>query len=136
MRFAFVNARPKDDRNPGCELASSGWERRMRFNALTPSAASHLTQDCIPRCRKLALASQGAGWAWCGHKPIREKIGKGRVSPCRKSWEEILAVRYYDWIAHFGRRTPDKVAVVDLASERHFTYAELDTRIARLAAHL
>jgi fatty-acyl-CoA synthase len=29
-----------------------------------------------------------------------------------------LPVRYYDWIAHFGRRTPDKVAVVDLASER------------------
>jgi fatty-acyl-CoA synthase len=47
-----------------------------------------------------------------------------------------LPVRYYDWIAHFGRRTPDKVAVVDLASERHFTYAQLDARIARLAAHL
>jgi fatty-acyl-CoA synthase len=50
--------------------------------------------------------------------------------------EEILAVRYYDWIAHFGRRTPDKVAVVDLASERRFTYAQFDDRISRLATHL
>jgi hypothetical protein len=31
--------------------------------------------------------------------------------------EEGLAVRYFDWIAHRGRRTPDKTALVDLASE-------------------
>jgi fatty-acyl-CoA synthase len=47
-----------------------------------------------------------------------------------------LPVRYYDWIAHFGRRTPDKVAVVDLASERRLSYAQFDARISRLAAHL
>jgi fatty-acyl-CoA synthase len=47
-----------------------------------------------------------------------------------------LPVRHYDWIAHFGRRTPDKPAVVDLASGRRFSYAEFDARIARLAAHL
>ena len=47
-----------------------------------------------------------------------------------------MAVRYYDWIAHFGRRTPDKVAMIDLASGRRFTYAEFDARISRLAAHL
>jgi fatty-acyl-CoA synthase len=64
------------------------------------------------------------------------KIGKGRVSLLRKSWEEILAVRYYDWIAHFGRRTPDKVAVVDLASERRLSYAQFDARISHLATHL
>src|ERR1700694_2854367 len=50
--------------------------------------------------------------------------------------EEILSVRYYDWIAHFGRRTPDKVAVVDLASERRFSYAQFDARISRLAPTL
>jgi fatty-acyl-CoA synthase len=50
--------------------------------------------------------------------------------------EETLSVRHYDWIAHFGRRTPDKPAVVDLASERTFTYAQFDARISRLAAHL
>ena len=50
--------------------------------------------------------------------------------------EEILSVRHYDWIAHFGRRTPDKLAVVDLAGERHFSYAQFDARISRLAAHL
>jgi fatty-acyl-CoA synthase len=47
-----------------------------------------------------------------------------------------LPVRHYDWIAHFGRRTPDKVAVVDLASERQFSYAQFDARISRLATHL
>ena len=47
-----------------------------------------------------------------------------------------MPVRHYDWIAHFGRRTPDKTAVVDLASERHFSYAQFDARVARLARHL
>ena len=50
--------------------------------------------------------------------------------------EESLPVRHYDWIAHFGRRTPDKVAVVDLGSERRFTYAQFDARISRLATYL
>jgi len=47
-----------------------------------------------------------------------------------------LPVRYYDWIAHFARRTPLKVAAVDLSTERRFTYAEFDARISRLASHL
>jgi fatty-acyl-CoA synthase len=47
-----------------------------------------------------------------------------------------LPVRYYDWIAHYGRRTPDKVAMVDLGSGRRLTYAQADIRISRLAAHL
>src|SRR5213592_2153504 len=50
--------------------------------------------------------------------------------------EEALSVRYYDWIAHFGRRTPDKIAAVDLASQRRLSYAEFDARISRLATHL
>jgi fatty-acyl-CoA synthase len=50
--------------------------------------------------------------------------------------EEVLAVRYYDWIAHHGRRTPDKTGAIDLASERSFTYSQLDKRISRLAGHL
>jgi fatty-acyl-CoA synthase len=52
------------------------------------------------------------------------------------SREEILPVRYYDWIAHFGRRTPDKVAAVDLGSGRSLTYAQFDARASRLASHL
>jgi fatty-acyl-CoA synthase len=47
-----------------------------------------------------------------------------------------LQVRYYDWIAHHGRRTPDKTAAIDLASRRHLTYSQFDSRISRLAAHL
>ena len=47
-----------------------------------------------------------------------------------------MSVRYYDWIAHFGRRTPDKIAAIDLASAQRLSYAEFDARIARLAGHL
>src|SRR5882757_5733918 len=50
--------------------------------------------------------------------------------------EEALSVRYYDWIAHFGRRTPDKIAAIDLASQRRLSYTELDARISLLATHL
>ena len=47
-----------------------------------------------------------------------------------------MAVRYYDWIAHHARRTPTKIALVDLGSERRLSYAALDERIARLARFL
>src|SRR5258708_4518846 len=47
-----------------------------------------------------------------------------------------MSVRYHDWIAHFSRRTPDKIALIDRASARRCSYAELDARISRLAAHL
>jgi fatty-acyl-CoA synthase len=46
-----------------------------------------------------------------------------------------MSVRYYDWIAHYGRRNPDKPALIDLASGRRFSYGELDARVSRLAAH-
>ena len=45
-----------------------------------------------------------------------------------------MAVRYYDWIAHHARRAPSKIAAVDLASERRFTYAQFDARVSRLAS--
>ena len=48
----------------------------------------------------------------------------------------MSSVRYYDWIAHFGRRTPDKIAAIDLASDRRLSYAQFDARISRLATHL
>ncbi len=47
-----------------------------------------------------------------------------------------MPVRYYDWIAHFGRRTPNKIAVIDLPSRRRLSYAQLDLRISLLASHL
>jgi len=61
------------------------------------------------------------------HNATQDRDGEG---------EGILPIRYYDWIAHFARRTPHKVAAVDLASDRRFTYAAFDARIARLASHL
>jgi fatty-acyl-CoA synthase len=47
-----------------------------------------------------------------------------------------MSVRYYDWIAHYGRRNPAKAALIDLASGRRFSYGELDARVSRLATHL
>ena len=64
---------------------------------------------------------------------VHDNKNAGGTRPPR---EEFVAVRYYDWIAHHGRRTPNKVAVIDLASERRFTYSQFDARIARLAGFL
>jgi fatty-acyl-CoA synthase len=47
-----------------------------------------------------------------------------------------MSVKYYDWIAHHSRRSPDKLALVDLGSGRSFSYGELNTRVSRLAGHL
>src|SRR4051794_31681307 len=65
----------------------------------------------------------------------------GRVGPVRDRGlghreKQMPSVRHYDWVAHFGRRTPDKIALIDLGSGRRFSYAELDGRISRLAGHL
>jgi fatty-acyl-CoA synthase len=46
-----------------------------------------------------------------------------------------MSVRYYDWIAHHSRRTPDKIALIDLATERRLSYAVLNERIGRLAGY-
>jgi len=47
-----------------------------------------------------------------------------------------LAKLHFDWIAHHAGLTPDRLAMVDLASGRRFSYAAFDRRIARLAGHL
>ncbi len=39
----------------------------------------------------------------------------------------------YDWIAHHAAVRPDHRAMVDLATDRTFTYAEMDDRTTRLA---
>jgi len=64
---------------------------------------------------------------------VHSNKNAGDTSPRR---EGELAVRYYDWIAHHARRAPGKVAAVDLASGRRFTYSEFDARISRLASFL
>ena len=47
-----------------------------------------------------------------------------------------MPIKYFDWIARHADRTPSKVAVVDLATDRSFSYAQFDDRIGRLARHL
>jgi fatty-acyl-CoA synthase len=44
-----------------------------------------------------------------------------------------MQLRSYDWVAHHGRTQGDQQAVVDLATDRRLTYAQLDDRCARLA---
>ena len=47
-----------------------------------------------------------------------------------------MPVRHYDWIAHFARRTPNKLAVICLGSKRRPTYSQFNARISHLAIHL
>ena len=46
------------------------------------------------------------------------------------------AVRSPDWIAHHARYRPDVLAMVDLGTDRKFTYAQLHDRSERLAGAL
>ncbi len=48
----------------------------------------------------------------------------------------MTSVQAFDWIAHHGDARPDKVALIDDARALTLTYAELDDRVARLAAWL
>src|SRR5882672_10606688 len=48
----------------------------------------------------------------------------------------MLAIPYYDWIAHHAGRRPTKLAIHDLQTGRKFTYADIDHRTDRLAAAL
>ena len=41
-----------------------------------------------------------------------------------------------DWIAHHARFVPTHEAMHDLASDRHFTYAEMDRRVDKVALYL
>jgi fatty-acyl-CoA synthase len=47
-----------------------------------------------------------------------------------------MAFVYFDWISHHAETRGRRTALIDAATERRFTYAELDERIDRLAAHL
>jgi fatty-acyl-CoA synthase len=47
-----------------------------------------------------------------------------------------MAMKYYDWAARQAHNLPDKVAILDLASDRRLTYRELEERSARLAGFL
>src|SRR3546814_3202292 len=42
----------------------------------------------------------------------------------------------YDWIAYHAKTNPDSLAQVEVDSHREFTYAQLNDRVGRLAAHL
>jgi len=41
-----------------------------------------------------------------------------------------------DWIAFHADRTPEKLAMIDQTSGRHFTYAQMNERVGRLAAFM
>jgi fatty-acyl-CoA synthase len=47
-----------------------------------------------------------------------------------------MTVLHYDWMAHHANHTPDKIAWIDLHSDRSFTYAEANNRCNRLASYL
>ena len=73
----------------------------------------------------------------CGLSSARlNSINKAGSARTAEYQEDALSVRYYDWISHFGRRTPNKIAAIDLASQRRLSYAQFDARISLLATHL
>lgn len=41
-----------------------------------------------------------------------------------------------DWIGHHATATPDKLAMIELPSQRRFTYADMHERVARLAGFM
>ena len=41
-----------------------------------------------------------------------------------------------DWISQHGMAMPDKLAAIDLASNRRYTYSQMNNRVGRLANHL
>jgi fatty-acyl-CoA synthase len=47
-----------------------------------------------------------------------------------------MSIPASDWIAFHADRTPDKLALIDQASGRRYTYAEMNDRAARLASYL
>ena len=47
-----------------------------------------------------------------------------------------MAIYARDWIEYHSKTTPDKLAMIDLMSERHFTYADLHERTGRVAGFL
>jgi fatty-acyl-CoA synthase len=47
-----------------------------------------------------------------------------------------MSVLASDWIAFHADRTPEKLALIDQASGRRYTYGEMNDRAARLAAYL
>src|ERR1700736_1424702 len=54
----------------------------------------------------------------------------------RAGMGEPMSVRSYDWIAHHAQVRPDKVAMIDLRTDRRITYVEMHCRVDRLCAVL
>lgn len=47
-----------------------------------------------------------------------------------------MSPKHFDWIAHHAYKTPEKLAVVDLGSDRQINYQDFHRRIECLASHL
>ncbi|WP_322514095.1 long-chain fatty acid--CoA ligase [Rhodopseudomonas palustris] len=47
-----------------------------------------------------------------------------------------MSFAYFDWITHHAEARPDRIALIDLTTQRTLTYRVLDERVDRLAAHL
>lgn len=47
-----------------------------------------------------------------------------------------MIIGTYDWIDFYARTTPDKIATIDLASDRKQTYADMEKRVGKIAGYL
>src|SRR5437764_15145280 len=48
----------------------------------------------------------------------------------------VMSFAYFDWITHHAEVRGEKIALIDLATQRRLSYRALDERIDRLATHL
>jgi fatty-acyl-CoA synthase len=65
--------------------------------------------------------------------PARNVAGSGRGMPVIPRKPEVDVI---DWIERHAWISPDATAQIDLASGRHYTYAEMNKRVGRVAAYL
>src|SRR5580658_1844356 len=56
-----------------------------------------------------------------------------RQGPAR---EATMTIQHFDWIAHHASKHGDNLAMIDLHTNRAFSYAQFDDRVGRLASAL
>ncbi len=77
----------------------------------------------------------GDPWGLLAFGPVDWKYVDGTAKIWFMSYSPS-SIRHYDWMAHHGALRGNRVALIDLATRRSFTFKDLDRRAEQLGAHL